>query len=301
MLQGGRVQPFRAWPCLYLESATGSFPMRLSPRTSRALAALALLALSAGRLTAQRISDDREWELRCSRNWGDRDTERVCSITETTIAARGGVLNVDGRTNGGVNVIGSGRRDILVRAMIEANARSESRAEEIAKEIRVHTDGGRIYAEGPETRGREWWSVTFEIHVPTRSDLDLRAQNGGIGVAGVSGTLRMETMNGGIHLNAVNGDVVAETTNGGLHVDLDGDRWEGKGLDATTTNGGVRLRLPSGYSAHLETGTVNGGVDIDFPVTVQGRIGRRITTDLGRGGATIRLITTNGGVDVRRR
>ena len=57
--------------------------------------------------------------------------------------------------------------------------------------------------------------------------------------------------------------------------------------------------MSSGYSAHLETGTVNGGVDIDFPVTVQGKIGRRITTDLGKGGATIRLITTNGGVDIR--
>jgi hypothetical protein len=60
------------------------------------------------------------------------------------------------------------------------------------------------------------------------------------------------------------------------------------------------LRVSRGYSAHLETGTVNGGVDIDFPVMVQGKIGRRITTDLGKGGPTIRVITTNGGVDVRR-
>jgi DUF4097 and DUF4098 domain-containing protein YvlB len=110
----------------------------------------------------------------------------------------------------------------------------------------------------------------------------------------------METQNGGIHLDAVNGDVVAETMNGGLHVALDGDRWEGKGLDATTTNGGVRVSVPRDYSAHLETGTVNGGVDIDFPVTVQGRIGRRISTDLGRGGATIRVMTQNGGVVIKR-
>ena len=54
-------------------------------------------------------------------------------------------------------------------------------------------------------------------------------------------------------------------------------------------------------SGNGHTGTVNGGVDIDFPVTVQGKIGRRITTDLGRGGATIRLMTTNGGVDIRNR
>lgn len=102
-----------------------------------------------------------------------------------------------------------------------------------------------------------------------------------------------------LHVEAVNGDVVAETMNGGLYVVLEGDRWQRKGLDATSTNGGVHLSMPSGYSAHLKTGTTTGGMDIDFLVTVQGWIGRRVATDLGRGGATIRLITTNGGVDAR--
>ena len=101
--------------------------------------------------------------------------------------------------------------------------------------------------------------------------------NGGLSVSDVTGVLRLETTNGGIHLEAVGGDVVAETTNGGMNVLLDGDRWEGKGLEAITTNGGVRVRVPEGYSARLETGTTNGGIDIDFPVVVQGRIGRRVT------------------------
>src|SRR4029079_7039189 len=113
------------------------------------------------------------------------------------------------------------RRDILVRAKISASARTREHAEALADAIQIHTDGGRIYAEGPDSRGREWWSVEFEVDVPSRMDLEMRAQNGGIAVDDVSGTLRMETMNGGIHLESVNGDVVAETTNGGLHVDLD--------------------------------------------------------------------------------
>jgi DUF4097 and DUF4098 domain-containing protein YvlB len=249
---------------------------------------------------AQRRFESKDWGLSCSQWRGERDTERSCNLVERTIARPGGTLNVDGRVNGGVTVIGENRNDVLVRALVEAHARTDSRAEALAEEITIHTENGRIYAEGPDTRGREWWSVSFEVHVPARSDLDLRAHNGGLAVAGVTGMLRMETLNGGIHLDGVNGDVVAETTNGGLHVDLDGDSWQGKGLDATTTNGGVHLSLPRGYSAHLETGTVNGGVDIDFPVTVQGKIGRRITTDLGRGGPTIRAITTNGGVTISR-
>ena len=271
------------------------------PSSPRWLAIPVLLLLAApAPANAQRRLESRDWELSCSQWRGDRDGERVCNVVERTIAMPSGTLSVDGRNNGGVTVIGENRRDVLVRALIETHARSESRADALAEAVQLHYDGGRIYAEGPESRNREWWSVSFEVHVPARADLDLRAHNGGIGVAGVTGTLRMETLNGGIHLDAVNGDVVAETTNGGLHVALDGDTWRGRGLDATTTNGGVRVSVPSGYSAHLETGTVNGGVDIDFPVTVQGKIGRRITTDLGRGGPTLRLITTNGGVQIRR-
>jgi hypothetical protein len=261
--------------------------------------AAALLVLTALPAAAQRRFSSESWNRECNRE-GDRDSERFCRISESTMQSPGGALIIDGRTNGGVRVFGSSRRDVLVRARIQANARTEERAEEIAREIRIRTDGGRIYAEGPETERREWWSVSYEVEVPSRSNLDLRAMNGGISVVDVSGVLRLETMNGGIHLESVGGDVVAETTNGGMNVLLDGDRWQGKGLDAVTTNGGVTVRIPDGYSAHLETGTVNGGIDIDFPVTVQGRIGRRITTDLGRGGATIRVITTNGGVVIRR-
>ncbi|HUG54310.1 MAG TPA: hypothetical protein VMR21_11945 [Vicinamibacteria bacterium] len=40
---------------------------------------------------------------------------------------------------------------------------------------------------------------------------------------------------------------------------------------------------------------------MDLPVRVQGRLGRELSTDLGAGGPTIRAMTTNGGVVVRRR
>ena len=67
------------------------------------------------------------------------------------------------------------------------------------------------------------------------------------------------------------------TSNGGVDVDLEGPGWKGEGLDVETSNGGVRLRIPEQYSAHLETGTVNGGLNIDFPLTMQGRLDREIT------------------------
>ncbi len=89
-------------------------------------------------------------------------------------------------------------------------------------------------------------------------------------------------------------------TNGGLNITLTGKRWQGAGLDARTTNGGVRMYIPEDYSAMLESGTVNGSFRIDFPITIQGRLdSRRITARLGDGGTAIRASTTTGGVTIK--
>jgi DUF4097 and DUF4098 domain-containing protein YvlB len=97
------------------------------------------------------------------------------------------------------------------------------------------------------------------------------------------------------------GDVEGRTTNGGIEVDLEGNAWDGNGLDLQTTNGGVKLMVPAQYNAHLETGTTNGSVKIDFPVMVDGTRSRSFVTDLGSGGATLRVRTSNGGVKITKK
>ena len=228
-------------------------------------------------------------------DWG----ERYCEIVERTIQP-GGQIRVDAHPNGGVAVLGWDRNEISLRAKITAHARTEEAAESLGKQVRINGSGTNISAYGPESRRREWWSVSFELRVPKNSDLWVRTENGGIDVAEVRGSIDLETVNGGLDLRSLAGDVRAETTNGGVSVELNGKQWDGRGLTVRTTNGGVDLAVPPDYSASLETGTVNGGLDIDFPVRVQGRITKRITTQLGGGGPPIRVTTTNGGVTVRR-
>jgi hypothetical protein len=86
-----------------------------------------------------------------------------------------------------------------------------------------------------------------------------------------------------------------------LRVDLTGARWEGTGLDAETQNGSVRLSVPDRYAALLETGTVNGRINTEIPITVQGRISRRLSVPLNGGGPTVRALTTNGSVTIASR
>ena len=137
------------------------------------------------------------------------------------------------------------------------------------------------------------------MEVPSDTDLDIDTHNGGISITDVDGRIRFDALNGGVKLLALAGDVQGETTNGGLTIELEGDRWDGREMDVKTTNGSVTVSIPEGYSAAFETGTVNGRLDLDIPVTVRGRIDRRIRTQLGDGGPTIRATTTNGRVRVR--
>lgn len=248
-----------------------------------------------------RVIQDDDW---CDRhNWEyDSDSERYCEVREITLPADRSVITVDGRQNGGIAVKGWNRNEIRVRAKVMAHARSEATAERLAKGVEIET-GRTIRADLPDQdtwRKREWVSVSFELMVPRRSNLALETMNGGISIENVAGDLDFEAMNGGVSLSDLAGDVRGHTTNGGLSVELTGNEWEGEGLHVETTNGGVKLHVPEDYSAELETSTVNGRVDVDFPITVRGRIDSRIATTLGRGGKTIHVTTTNGSVKVRR-
>jgi DUF4097 and DUF4098 domain-containing protein YvlB len=242
-----------------------------------------------------RTVQDDEW---CESGQSDRD--RYCEVREATLRADRDVIAVDASPNGGIHIESWDRNEILVRAKVQSQADSEPEAREIAQDIEVETSGRTIKASGPRTGRGEGWSVSFRVYVPRRSNLDLKSTNGGISIENVSGVIEFRTTNGGIHLTDLSGDVRGTTTNGGVSVDLAGNRWEGEGLDVKTTNGGVKVTIPSDYNARLETGTVNGGMEIDFPVMVQGRINRKIEATLGDGGKMIRVLTTNGGVKIQR-
>jgi hypothetical protein len=234
-------------------------------------------------------------------DWGDDSRARYCEVRDAGFKP-GGAVSVDPGVTGAIRIVGWDRDSVAVTSKVQTQAETDADARALAQQIRVVISDGTIRAEGPATRRRESWIVSFEVSVPRRTDLNAQTVNGPISVAGVTGKMDLTAVNGPLSLDAVGGDVHARTTNGPLVVTLDGDTWDGRGLDSQTSNGPVELTIPAHYSAHLETGTVNGPMSFDFPITVQGRFsGRSIETDLGNGGPTVRATTTNGPLTVRRR
>ncbi|MGC1298972.1 MAG: hypothetical protein WA869_28440, partial [Alloacidobacterium sp.] len=181
-------------------------------------------------------------------NWSWNHQDRACELRATTISGSSH-LNVSS-VNGGIQVIGEDRNDISVEARVNAWAGSSSEAKDILRQVDIETSNNSIRDIGPRFHtGNKGYSIDYKLRVPRSLSVDLKSTNGGINIAHLDSEVTFDTTNGGVQLADLAGDVHGQTVNGGLSVQLTGDRWRGKGLNAETTNGGVVLSVPEGYSA----------------------------------------------------
>ena len=251
------------------------------------LVTLGALSLAACGLLAQTPS------MTCEHQ-GGRSGGHFCEIRESTVSAS--AVSVNGQQNGGISIKGADRSDILVRAMVQSQGQSDDEARATGAQVFVRTAGGAVQSDGPAEKN---WSVSYEIFVPRNTALTLSTRNGGVSISGVESTIEFHAQNGGISLKDIGGNVHGDTVNGGISVQLSGNTWRGQGLDVSTSNGGVSVRLPQQYSAVLDTATVNGGMSVKVPNTASPMRGdRHFNTTLGSGGALLRIRTHNGGVSI---
>jgi len=262
-----------------------------------ALAAVSIVPLHSAR--AQETSPSPSSSRTCSPNHYEDGLATYAESRDQRLPAAS-TNQIDPGQNGSVLVHGWQQSDVLVRACIQSAAPSDSEARALASQVKIADGPGRIEPSGPEEDHRHRWDASYEVWVPTASNVDARAHNGSIGIEAIHGNIRFDTTNGSVRLDKLAGDVAGSTTNGSVRITLDGNRWDGAGLRAETTNGSVRVSIPDNYSAKVEASTVNGRVHVDFPITVSGELGRSLSFQLGSGGPTIEARTTNGSIQIGR-
>ena len=249
---------------------------------------LALLATSVGAASAfAQIEDNQQKQLTCDHGGYHDRQSRFCELREQYLGALSKV-NVDSGKNGGLSIRGWSNNSILVRTRVEAWAGSDTAATEIARQVRIDISGDQMRPVGPEQIDESGWSVSFEVFVPQNTSLTLQTLNGGISVSDVRGDLRFRAQNGGITLKRVAGSISGATVNGGIHLELAGN------------TGGVTVAIPQNYSAHIQAATVNGAIQSNFPITVDGNLRpANLDFNLGSGGPLIHITTTNGSVKLQ--
>jgi DUF4097 and DUF4098 domain-containing protein YvlB len=144
-------------------------------------------------------------------------------------------------------------------------------------------------------------TVEFHVRVPNGVKVAVSSVNGEVRVDGATSEVDAESTNGSIFVSSTGGPVNARTTNGSIRATMGKfDLWSD--LRFESTNGTVIAEFSDDLNAEVDLSTTNGRFLTDFPVTISGRIDpRRLRATLGKGGPRIRLSTTNGNVELRRR
>lgn len=192
---------------------------------------------------------------------------------------------------------GSGSQDIDVDGTVEAHSGSGSLRIRRAGALRASTGSGGVTAE----------SIAAAFHATTGSGsirvtssggpITAKTGSGGIEITQTGrGDVAVSSSSGTVRVRGVRGGVDASTSSGGLHIagEMAAD-WR-----LSASSGRVTVDLPRDQRFDLDATTTSGRIDVDFPVTVTGRVERRsIRGPVGGGGPLLRVRTSSGGISIQ--
>jgi DUF4097 and DUF4098 domain-containing protein YvlB len=230
--------------------------------------------------------------------------ERTESFSETFELAAGATVSVS-NTNGHLEFRAWDRPEVGIEAVKKVRSWSDARADRLLKGVEIRVDqsssGLQITTKIPATGFLDWFggapSVSYVVSVPAGIKVEGTTTNGGVEVAGVDAGVDCKTTNGRIRISDVTGPVHAESTNGTVEAEVLELREE---VELATTNGALRLRLPDGAGAELDARTTNGNIrlDAESDLEPEGARKNRLRGELGGGGPSVRLRTTNGSITI---
>jgi Putative adhesin len=184
-----------------------------------------------------------------------------------------------------VQKVGAGDGDVLICALWNEDAECTETS------YRSNSSGWR----------RNDTEVEFTVRLPKDVRVAVSTVNGSVEVAGATSQVEAHTVNGGIEAATTGGPVSAGTVNGDIRVRM-ASLGGSDDLAYSTVNGSVTVELPERVDAEVELTTVNGSLEADYPLTMQGRISpRRIRATIGQGGRRMEFKTVNGNVRLVKR
>jgi DUF4097 and DUF4098 domain-containing protein YvlB len=277
---------------------------------------------------------------------GQRDRDEYSSRIDTTVAfSRGGALELE-IGSGEIIVSGWSRDQVRVRATSERGAlRFDASPSLISLGLRSGRSGEtRLEVTVPAGVRIRASAASGDVRITgTRGEVEARAQSGDIVVedAGprveinafsgdveatrIVGDLRVNVLSGDVKIAGVGGDLEVKTVSGEIDIrdartksvranTTSGDiTYEGTidpagRYELQTHSGDVELTIPADVGAMLTVSTYNGGIESDFPLTLQpgdhgvsNSHGKAFTFRLGNGAARISAESFSGDINIRSR
>ncbi len=140
--------------------------------------------------------------------------------------------------------------------------------------------------------------VNYEVKLPRNLRLAASSVNGSVAAHHLGRFADLSSVNGAVEVSTA-AWAKASSVNGSIRAEFGKADWDT--LKLSTVNGGISVTLPPNVNTDVHFSSVNGHFDSDFPVTVQGHMGRRsFEGKIGSGGRDLELSTVNGSVELRK-
>lgn len=222
-------------------------------------------------------------------------------LHESYPLAADGRLSLD-EVNGTVRITAWDKNEVKLDAV--KHGKNKEHFDAVKIEIDAKPGHIKVHTKYPDSKLWSWkrgdgsTSVDYTLSVPRGTRLDqISAVNGTVDIEGVRGSVHASTVNGTLKARGLAGETSLSSVNGRVSAGF--DRFENvKSVSMSAVNGSLELNLPDDANADLTANTVNGGISGDVPVKKNWPIGREINTQLGKGGAKIKLSTVNGGMSI---
>jgi len=126
---------------------------------------------------------------------------------------------------------------------------------------------------------------------------------------GSSGSLRsedvtakkadVEVTSGSVRMSGFAGDLQAETSSGRVEVEY--REYLKNNVNIKGISGSIQLKLPTESEFALDASTTSGSVNCDFPLTIQGGLGKNhLQGQVGKGGGTVTIRNTSGSININK-
>ena len=231
------------------------------------------------------IAEDFHWK-------GHVDPEKT-----VTIKALNGSIEVTGYDGGDVEV--NATRSGPHADQIQVQVIPSSDGILVCETYRYERDYSDTCGEGSHghTRGRAP-QVNYEVRIPRNLRLHAATVNGSVTAERIGRQADVSSVNGAVKVST-SAWAKASSVNGSVTCAFGKADWDH--LKLSSVNGSIHVTLPADASTEVRFRSVNGDFDSDFPLTVQGRMGRHsMEGKIGSGGRELELSTVNGSVELRK-
>ncbi len=161
--------------------------------------------------------------------------------------------------------------------------------------------------------------VDIDIHMPREGQVDLHTDDGSIDLSSLKGDMTLRSGDGAVETNSVDGKLRVVTGDGHIRANgrfdeldlktgdgrVDARATEGSALTAgwrlESGDGTVTLEVPDNLAADVDLHTGDGHIDLDMPITTEGKIREgEIHGKMNGGGKLLTIRTGDGSIRLRK-